>query len=394
MPGTQFIVSGTQADTEYHAAPALPILDPQPATPVTMMMNFEEQRDPARLSSIRTIGLALLGCVLLLVACAAPPDKYTAADVQRASASGNLAALYDQIEADLKDPSLGDTQRQTMELRLADAGRSLAQGAEKEVQAAIQGSTLPSGLVPVTAYEAQASRLESIKRWNAATYQRAAGEVADGQKKTEAVISAKEAELGGLAESQVDEKIALMDELGALYGAGSDEQVEYAEQRAALLSDLRAQANQAIENEQYSEAQRMLTTIAAVNPQDSQVDEKLVEVDAKLFEQRFYDALANDRPDDAYQALVTLSESPNFDKVRPRLSESADVMADHFVTLGSSASESGQWAKAFRWFSQSRDIRRRLGLSVPSNLPQEQALLQEMHRRFEKARAQQLHGLA
>jgi len=192
----------------------------------------------------------------------------------------------------------------------------------------------------------------------------------------------------------VEEKLALMDALGALYGAGSDEQVEYAEQRTTLLADLREKANQAIANEDFSDAQRMLSTIAAVNPKDSQVDDKLVEVDAKLFEQQFYDALANDRPDEAYQALVTLSEASNFEKVRPRLADSADVMADHFVTLGSSASEAGQWEKAFRWFSQSRDIRSRLGLKAPGSLPQEQPLIQEMRKRFEKARKKELYGLA
>ena len=36
----------------------------------------------------------------------------------------------------------------------------------------------------------------------------------------------------------------------------------------AILKELRDAANQAIENEDYSDAQRMLTTIAAVIPQD------------------------------------------------------------------------------------------------------------------------------
>ncbi len=338
--------------------------------------------------------LVLLASIALVAACAAPPDKYTAADIQQASTSGNLAALYDQIEADLKDPALGETQRQTMQLRLSEAGRTLAQGSAKEVRAAVQSSALPDGLVPLKVYDAQASRLESIKRWDAATFQRVSTEITDGKKKTEEAIAAGEAQLAGLSDSQVDEKLALMDQLGALNGAGTDEQVEYAEQKVAILKDLREKANTAIENEDFSDAQRMLATIAAVNPADQQVDEKLVEVDAKLFEQRFYDALANDRPDDAYQALVTLSEAPNFEKVRPRLSESADVMADHFVTLGSSASQSKQWRNAFRWFTQSRDIRERLGLSQPGELPQEKPLIQEMHRRYEKARKKEMYGLA
>lgn len=343
---------------------------------------------------LRSTCLAALTAVALVAACAAPPDKYTAVDVQQAAAAGNLAALYDQIAADLEDSSLGESQRQSMELRLAEAGRSLAQGAETEVQAALEASALPSGLVPLEVYDAQASRLESIERWDAAIYQRVAATVADGRKATEAAIQIKKNELEALTDAQAEQKLALLDELSTLYGPGSDEQVAYAGQRVEAVRELRERADQAIENEDYGGAQRMLAAIAAVSPSDAAVDDKLVEVDAKLFEQRFYDALASDRPDDAYQALVTLSESATFEKLRPRLADSADVMADHFVTLGANACESGRWAKAFRWFTQSRDIRRRLGLSEPGSQPQEQQLVQEMHRRFERARSKGLHGLA
>jgi hypothetical protein len=342
--------------------------------------------------------LALLApsllAVSLLAACATPPEKFPPELVAKAAQDGSLPALYDEIEASLQEPGLSDQQRQTRELRLKEAGRTLAQGAEKEIEAAVQAGTLPDGLAPLRVYEAQDSRLKSIERWDPATYQRVSATLNDARKATEAAINAKEAALNGLAESQVEEKLAAMEEIGALYGVGTDEQVELAEQRGELLAELRLKANKAIENEDYDGAQRMLSAIAAVSPQDAAVDDKLVEVDAKLFEQKFYDALANDRPDDAYQALVTLSESSNFEKIRPRLASSADVMADHFVTLGASASDSGQWANAFRWFMQSRDIRARLGLSTPTNPPQEQKLVQEMQRRFKKAREKDMPGLA
>jgi curli biogenesis system outer membrane secretion channel CsgG len=138
----------------------------------------------------------------------------------------------------------------------------------------------------------------------------------------------------------------------------------------------------------------MLEIVAAVNPTDTAVSGKLVEVDAKLFEQRFYEALEKDRPDDAYQALLTLSASANFDKVRPRLQDSGDVMADYFVTLGAGAVESGNYINGFRWFTQSRDIRERLGLSNPATVLQEAPFIAEMRRRYDIASGKELHGLA
>ena len=180
----------------------------------------------------------LVCCLALALACAAPPDKYTAADIQQATQSGDLSSLYDQIEADLKDPAHSEKQRQTMELRLADAGRTLAGEAEKQVEAAIAASALPDGLVPINAYEAQKGQLESVERWDVGTFQRLSSQLSDGEAKTQAAISKNEALLEALTDSQAQEKLALFEELGALHGAGTDEQEEYAEQGVATLREL------------------------------------------------------------------------------------------------------------------------------------------------------------
>ena len=362
------------------------------------MSTLHPRRTPGAARTLLRTLLGLVSLVLsaaLVAACAGPPpEKFPQERIAEAAQDGTLASLYDEIAASLEEPGLSEQERQSRELRLKDAGRTLAQGAEKEVAAAVQAAALPDGTVPLKAYDAQATRLESIERWDPATYQRVSASVGDGRRATEEAIAAKRSELDGLADTQVEERLAALDSLSALHGAGTEEQVAYADQKSALLKDLRTKADEAIQEEDYDDAQRMLTAIAAVAPQDAAVDEKLVEVDAKLFEKRFYDALASNRPDDAYQALVTLSESPNFDKVRPRLANSADVMADHFVTLGAGASESGEWANSFRWFMQSRDIRGRLGLESPSELPQEKPLVAEMRKRFKKANAKEMPGLA
>ena len=138
----------------------------------------------------------------------------------------------------------------------------------------------------------------------------------------------------------------------------------------------------------------MLEIVASVDPTDSTVETDLIQVDAKLFEQRFYEALENDRPDEGYQALVTLSEAKNFDKIRPRLQDSSDVMADYFIALAAGATESGNVANAFRWFGQASDIRVRLGLEVPPHVPESKAFVDEIHRRYRIAAQKQLHGLA
>jgi hypothetical protein len=370
------------------------------------MNRFEDRaRHPVRRSPIRggplsllspllTLPLTLLLTLLLASACAAPPDKYSAADIEQAASAGTLEGLFDSIQTDLADPGLKDAQRRTMELRLAEAGRSLAQGAEKSVQDAASQAALPSGLVPLSVYEAQNPLLEKLERWDAAVYQRVSSDLSTGRQKTQAAVAAAEKELGALGPKQDDRKLALYQELGALYGPGSEQQKSYAAKSEAALAELRTAANQAIASEDYTDAQRMLSIVAAVDPKDAAVEGTLVEVDAKLFEQRFYEALEKDRPDDAYKALVTLSEAANFDKVRPRLVESGAVMADYCVKLGAGATAAGNWSNAFRWFSQSRDIRERLGLAQPGAIPEEAPFISEMYRRYQKANGKELYGLA
>jgi hypothetical protein len=331
----------------------------------------------------------------LVASCAAPPPpRYTVEDVQSAADTGSLAMLYDQMKAELSDPTLTEEQQASLELRVGDAGRRLAQDSEREIRASLDASELPSGLVPLQAYDAQEARLEQIKGWNPGAYQQVAADVTKGRKTTQDVIAAKKAEVAELGEDRVTEKLAAYEELGMLYGPGTDEQREYAAQRDEVVDALRVEATRALANEDYSDAQRMLAIVAAVDPTDASVEGDLVEIDAKLFEQRFYEALERDKPDDAYQALITLAQAPNFDKVRPRLEDSGDVMAEYFVALGAGATESGDVIDAYRWFGQARDIRSQLGLANPTQVQEEQPFIAEMHRRFEIADSQKLHGLA
>jgi curli biogenesis system outer membrane secretion channel CsgG len=339
--------------------------------------------------------VSALALVLSLAACASAPEpKVTAEDVRAAADSGQLPNLYETILVELQAPGISDGEKAELQLRLEDAGRRLGAGVEAEVEASMEASRLPSGQVPLQAFGALEPRMAKLERWSPATYARVSEDLSKEKAATEEVIAAKEAALGQLSKEEVTEKLGVLDDLGALNGAGSAAQASYAGQRNKIVAELRKDASTAIENEEYIEAQRMLALVATIEPADRSIEGELVEIDAKLFEQRFYEALENDRPDDAYQALVTLSEAKNFDKIRPRLQDSSDVMADYFVALAAGATESGNVVNAFRWFGQARDIRTRLGLEVPQNVPESQHFVDEIHRRYRIAAKKELYGLA
>lgn len=332
---------------------------------------------------------------LLLTSCAGPVEpKVTAEDVRRAADAGELPNLYETIEVELQSPDTSEKEKVELRLRQDDVSRRLGATVEAETRAALEAARLPSGQVPLEAFGALDARMQKLARWSPSTYARVAQDVQTEKQATEQAIAAKQVELDQLTAAQVPEKLALFDALGALHGAGSVAQVGYVEKRNALIAELRLGASTAIANEEYDEAQRMLSIVATAEPTDASIEGELVQIDAKLFERRFYEALEQNRPDDAYRALVSLSEADNFDKVRPRLEDSGDVMADYFTALAAGATEQKNLADAYRWFGQARDIRTRLGLPAPERVPETQAFVREIERRYGVALKKGLHGLA
>jgi hypothetical protein len=327
-------------------------------------------------------------------ACASPPEKYTEDEIQQAASVGALPEIYDRIAADLASPEWNEQQRQTLQLRLEEVGRGLAENAENEITATLGDSVLASGLAPLEAYRAQQLRLASIKRWDATIYQRVAAGLSQGEQQTRDAISVKRAELEPLSATQVEEKVSLFDELGALYGEGAEEQIGYAEQKSLALGALRAEVLQAIAGEDYDAAQRALKILAVLNPTDPFVQANLAEVDAKLFEDRFYAGVEKRELEDAYEALVALSGLETFDKIRTRLAGSGVVLADELLRQGAGAVKARNWQDAFRYFSQSRDTRHLLGIAKSGRGIEEHAFIHQMHKRFKQADQQGLYGLA
>ena len=339
--------------------------------------------------------LVLSALCLVGVSCMTPAEpKVTAEDVRAAADAGQLPSLYEQIQVELQSPDVSEKERAELTLRLEDAGRRLGAATESEIAASLATSRLPSGEVPLSAFSSLDARMTKLERWSPATYARVAQDLEAEKRITEQAIAAKQAELAQLSEQQVPEKLALFDEIGILNGPGSPAQVAYAEKRDAAVAALRRDASTALENEQYGEAQRMLSIVARVEPSDPSIEGDLEEIDAKLFEQRFYDALEHNQPDTAYQALVTLSEAENFEKVKPRLKDSGDVMADYFVALALGATESGDLVSAYRWFGQATDIQTRLGLAPAAEVPEVEGFVTEMQRRHALAMEKGLYGVA
>jgi hypothetical protein len=333
--------------------------------------------------------------VVLAFACAKPLEpKYSEQDVQAAEQGGSLESFYEQVAADLAAPELDDSQRESLEQTLRSTGAKLAAQFEVGVRATMDGSALPSGLVPLSVIEAEKARVAPVKRWDSDAYESLLIALAASADETRKEIQAREAELGSLTDDQGVEKLAAYEALEELSGQGSKAARRYAAQRVEYVERLSQRAAQALENEEYSDAKRILKIVRSVSPDDAAVEGQMIEADTRLFEQRFFKALEDGQPDQGYELLQTISEGSDFDKIRPRLRESGDVMADYFVALAATATEAKELTDAHRWFVRARDIRALLGLEQKPEVAEEKPFLKQIHQRFAAADSKALYGLA
>ena len=91
-------------------------------------------REPLSKKSSRSLLIAA-SAFALATACASPPPKITADDVERATEAGSLPDLYEQIQVELQSPDVGESAKAELRLRLDDTGRRLGAGVEAEVEA-------------------------------------------------------------------------------------------------------------------------------------------------------------------------------------------------------------------------------------------------------------------
>lgn len=338
--------------------------------------------------------VGLLGMALAL-ACAKPIEpKYSEQDVQAAEQGGSLESLYEQVAAELAVPELDEGQRASLQKVLRSVGGKLSAQLEGEVRAALEEAALASGLVPQSVLEAETARIAPMKSWDPAAYERLSVELAGRAQQTREALQARDEELAGLSDDQGVEKLAAYEALVELSGRGSEAAQRYDAARVEYVESLSQRAAQALENQEYSDAQRMLTIVRSANPDDAAVEGQLLEADTRLFEQRFFKALEDGEPDRGYELLRTISEASDFDKIRSRLQDSGYKMADYFVALAAGATEAGQLEDAYRWFCRARDIRSRLGLDQKPEVPEEKPFLKQIHKRFAAVDGRGLHGLA
>ncbi len=337
---------------------------------------------------------ALLATVLVAVLAGCQTGtKVTQEDIAAAESRGELDALYVQVERELAQE--GAKPSETTQLVLAQIGTRLASQLESELDAKLAEARTPSGQVPLVRIAEARERSAPMERWAPEKY-RELGEKLDGlAEQTRAAISEREQRLADLPQDAFGKRSDLVLQLEQLSGEGTEEAARWRAERDGIRAALEETAEEAIQAEDYATAQAMLQAAQKLDPSDVSVESKLVEVDGKLFELGFFQALESGQPDEAYRMLSEISQSSNFPSIRSGLSDTADPMASYFVELADQATRDGNLADAYRLFVQAREIRRLLGKGQSAMLPEESRFVDVIKKHYWDARKKEENpGLA
>ncbi|HET8731569.1 MAG TPA: CsgG/HfaB family protein [Moraxellaceae bacterium] len=338
------------------------------------------------MSRLTLTGLAM---ALSLTACASGPAPLTQQELQAAQQGGNLEGLYDQYALRLAGQKLTTPEGQKAVAQLNEIGNQLASRLEQDIHSTIQQQSTASGLAPLPVIDAQIARLPPMQKWSPEKHSRLTAELNDLRGRTQARITAQQNQLARFTENELGQRVAVLDDLARL--TGDD---RYSRESADVVATLRRKADEALKTEQYGEARQALTALQQVAPEDKTVRSQITLANARLFEKKFWDSLADGKLDDAYTQFMNLSQTPEFPDVMKRLSKSSDDMVAYFIAQAGVATNENRLADAYKLINQANDLRTKTGSTTTARSPQEDAFAKAVSARSQDALKAGHTGLA
>lgn len=335
--------------------------------------------------------LSSLALAALLAGCASSLPTVTDEQIATATTGGTLAATYDAYAAQLAPLDLNSPAGEKAKARLNYIGSLLADRLEKQIRQDINQNALPSGLIPIPVITRNLAKLPKMATWDRTRYQSLTKLLTDANAAAVDEVTAQQAALGKLTEYDLAPRLKLLDELGTLTG-----DARYGKERDDSLNSMQAKADAALKADHGEQAILALHALQGVSPNDPNITQQLVQANIKVFDKKFWDALADGRLDDAYTLFMGLSQTAEFGEVMKHLSKSTDDMASYFLAQASNALANDNMALAFKLLGQARDIRIRVSPEGAASQPppQEQAFVDSVFKRYQTAAANGQSGLA
>lgn len=326
--------------------------------------------------------------LLLLVACAATVQTVSQQEINQAQSEGRLEPLFGQLETQLARQDISSRSRTQLDAQKQQVGSMLANTRIDAIHAKLSALAAP---IPLSVLSEADAMAQPVQRWDAGKYAPLASELRDRRQTTQSAINDRLQLVNSLGVEEAGRKIKALDEVAALSGGTLGE--GYLQQKNAFIEDLYNRAVQAMERSQLTEARGFLSPVSEVNPDYKGTRGMMLQINAGLFEKRFWDALGQDSPDEAYHLFLELAETPGFDLVRDQVAPAADDLVKYFLALGDKQRKQGNLGQAFESLRQARYIRNHLGQSGVYS-PEEKAFMAQVDSLADRARKSEDNVLA
>lgn len=340
-------------------------------------------RDNSTIGRIIHLGsrTAVLGLMITLLACSSAPT-YTKQDVALAADTDQLEALFDQVQADLREARPGSDKALGLDLTLRDIAQRLAGPYQMRIESALaQAQQRPLSLEEIDVLERE---VEQVRIWLPYDNPERRGEVASLRADTERQIKAARQQLAQLDSEQGGDRYLLLQQLAQLTGGEEGAAIE--KQSGEELEMLYQHGVGAVASKRLAKARELLNQVAVADPDYKALVYNQELVATGLFEQHFWQALVDGRPDEAFTLFHEFAETPAFATHRNTVAKDAGELAEYFDALGDKLRRERQWLPGYDAFSKAVYVRNKLDLpSQPSAGMQRYAL--EMESRFKRANA-------
>lgn len=327
---------------------------------------------------------AILLTALLVVSCAAQKPLVTPAEIASAEDNGVLDGLYNHVKSGLVGKDRNNKKDAALFAQLDAIGRKLTNQLDDELHKQIESARLHNGIVPLNVLTDTQAAAEPMRTWNPARHDMFVKEIGKNRAVTEKAIRDINSYIANLPPTAFRKHMSALSQLAQVSG-----ETRYVDQRESMLRNLRGEFEQARNTDDFEKALQLLDAL----PEDDQTEPMRIELQARLSERRFNEALADDRPDEAYRYFDTLAKSPYFAEIKARIEPTANQMAEYFVALAADAVSANRISDAYRWFAQARDVHRKLDGHV-NPLPEEKVFVDRIYRGHDAAKTQGLWGLA
>jgi hypothetical protein len=281
--------------------------------------------------------------------------------IESATSKAGLESLYSQLQSDLKSTTEKDHPEAFSMLKMVKV--RLSDIVATELNSLIEDSRNVNGIISLKSMENLNTKALELNDLSPDKYLTLKNTLEAEKTKTDTHIATNKDMLASLSEIALREKLTVLKELYELTG-----KVEYQTQKDTLIKDINTEITNSFTADKLDEdLAEKLSILKTEQPNNKVIKNKLATVNGKIFEQRFFTALANDQPMKAYKHFLTLTTTEDFVTIKTNLSETGETMAQYFSALGIEEVSKDNLLDAYKWHGRSKNVQSNLEISPSSS---------------------------